>query len=100
MLISEMYNIYKGHADNDLKDEEYPFDVGYNPYEVDDRTVVCSKKTKTQTPKESFTPAMECYQGRCGVCCCGQKQEEGGKEEGYTGVGSHNDLQRHYCQLL
>ena len=44
-------------ADNDLGDEEDPFDVGYNHYEVDDRTVVCSKNTKTRTPKESSTPA-------------------------------------------
>ena len=44
-------------ADNDLGDEEDPFDVGYNHYEVADRTVVCSKNTKTRTPKESSTPA-------------------------------------------
>ena len=44
-------------ADNDLGDEEDPFDVGYNHDEVDDRTVVCSKNTKTRTPKESSTPA-------------------------------------------
>ena len=44
-------------ADNDLGEEEDPFDVGYNHHEVADRTVVCSKDTKTQTPKESSTPA-------------------------------------------
>ena len=44
-------------ADNDHGDEEDPFDVGYNHYEVDDRTVVCSKNTKTQAPKVSSTPA-------------------------------------------
>ena len=44
-------------ADNDLVGEEDPFDVGYNHYEVADRTVVCSKNTKTRTPKESSTPA-------------------------------------------
>ena len=44
-------------ADNDLGDEEDPFGVGYNHYEVADRTVVCSKNTKTRTPKESSTPA-------------------------------------------
>ena len=44
-------------ADKELGEEEDPFDVGYNHYEVPDRTVVCSKNTKTQTPKESSTPA-------------------------------------------
>ena len=44
-------------TDNDLGDEEDPFDVGYNHYEVADRTVVCSKNTKTPTPKVSSTPA-------------------------------------------
>ena len=44
-------------ADNDLGEEEDPFDVGYNHYEVADRTVVLSKNTKTQTLKESSTPA-------------------------------------------
>ena len=40
-------------ADNDLGDEGDSFDIGYNHYEVADRTVVCSKKTMTPTPKES-----------------------------------------------
>ena len=44
-------------ADNDLGDEEDPFDVGYNHYEVADRMVVCSKNTMTPTLKESSTPA-------------------------------------------
>ena len=44
-------------ADNDLGDEEDPFDAGYNHYEVADRTVVCSKITIAPTPKESSTPA-------------------------------------------
>ena len=44
-------------ADNDLGEEEDPFDVGYNHYEVADKMVVCSKNTKTQTPKEYSTPA-------------------------------------------
>ena len=44
-------------ADNDLGDEEDPFDVGYNHYEVADRTLVCSKNTMTPTPKVSSTPA-------------------------------------------
>ena len=44
-------------VDNDLGDGDDPFDVGYNHYEVADRTVVCNKKTKTQTPKESSIPA-------------------------------------------
>ena len=44
-------------ADNDHSDEEDPFDVDYNHYEVADRTVVLSKNTMTPTPMESSTPA-------------------------------------------
>ena len=44
-------------ADNDLGDEEDPFDVGYNHYEVADRMVVLGKNTIAPTPKESPTPA-------------------------------------------
>ena len=43
-------------ADNDLGDEEDPFDVGYKHYEVDDRMVVCSKNTRKQTPKDRSSP--------------------------------------------
>ena len=44
-------------ADNNLGDEEDPFDVGYTHYEVADRKVVLSKCTMTPTPQVSSTPA-------------------------------------------
>ena len=66
-------------ADNDLGDEEDPFDVGYNHYEVADRTVVC-KNTVTQTPKESSTPA--CATKVDAVYAVVDKSKKGAKKKG------------------
>ena len=79
-------------ADNDLGDEEDPFDVGYKYYEVADRTVVCSKNTQTQSTKESSTPASATKVDV--VYAVVDKSKKRAKKKGR--VGSHNDLQRHY----
>ena len=45
------------HSINQGEDEDLSnFDVGYNPYEIVDRKVLC-KKTMTSTPNVSSTPA-------------------------------------------
>ena len=80
-------------ADNDLGEEEDPFDVGYNHYEVDDRKVVCSKNTKTRTPKESSTPSSATKVDVV-YAVVDKSKKKGAKKKGR--VGSHNDLQRHY----
>ena len=73
---------YNGaHSINQGEDEDLSnFDVGYNPYEIVDRKVLC-KKTMTLTPNVSSTLASATMVDDVYECCCGQKQEEEGKEE-------------------